>query len=323
MKKMLAFWLAAALLATVLGAPAALAADAYASTPLGSASGARLNNIELAVLSLDGAYVGEGEIFSFNDLLGPRTEARGYRTAVNGRGVRVVGGGVAQVASTLYLALKDLDGIEYIEKKTYGNRFTGDYVSSRADAIATEYGEIDFSFKNYYGDFYINLWTTESSVECSIGSYWDERGSVATAAIYLDGSAAQIHNIELAAQSIYDTLLESGDAFSFNDIVGPRTADYGFQSALNGRGVKVTGGGVAQVASAIWLAIRDMDSITLLEKSTYGSRYNQSYVGSADDAILTDYSGDIDFRFRYDGFGALSIYTYLSGDYLYCEIYEN
>jgi hypothetical protein len=38
---------------------------------------------------------------------------------------------------------------------------------------------------------------------------------------------------------------------------------------------------------------------------------------------LTDYAADTDFCFTYDGDGALSIYTQVSGDTLTCEIYEN
>ena len=246
--------------------------------------------------------------------------------AINGRGVKAMGGGVAQVASTLYLALKQLDGIDYVEKKTYGSKFTQDYVFSGDDAIITDSSEgIDFVFENNYGDFYINIWTTDSTVECTLSSY-DDPGygdSVGSSSITLDGTDDMIHNIELAAGSVYDTTLQSGDTFSFNDTVGPRTADYGYKTAVNGRGVKVVGGGVAQVASAIWLAIKDLDTVTVTEKSTYGSKYNQSYVDDPDDAILTDYTAGTDFSFTYGGDGELSIYTEVSGDTLTCEIYEN
>ena len=326
MKKLLALCMALTLLGGAFVQPAAAYTDVSANTPLDYASSAQLNNIDLAVSALDGAYVGYGEVFSFNDVVGDRTSARGYKTAVNGRGVKAMGGGVAQVASTLYLALKQLDGIDYIEKKVYGSRYTQDYVFSGDDAIITDSSEgIDFVFENNFDDFYINIWTTDSTIECTLSSYGgDDFGdSVGSASIYLDGSTAQIHNIELAAGSIYDTVLESGDTFSFNAVVGPRTSAYGYQDAVNGRGVKVVGGGVAQVASALWLAIKDLDTVTIDEKSTYGSRYNQSYVDDPDDAILTDYAAGTDFSFTYDGFGELSIYTEVSGDTLTCEIYEN
>jgi vancomycin resistance protein YoaR len=318
--------MALVLMAGVLAAPAMADTDVSANTSLDSASSAQLNNIQLAVDALDGAYVPYGGTFSFNDVVGDRTSQRGYKTAVNGRGVKAMGGGVAQVASTLYLALEQLDGIKYVEKKTYGGKFAGDYVFSGDEAIITDSSEgIDFVFKNNYDDFYINIWTTDTTIECTLSSYNDSGygDSVGSSTIYLDGSSALIHNIELAAGSVYDTVLESGDTFSFNAVVGPRTAAYGYKSAVNGRGAKVVGGGVAQVASAIWLAIKDLDNVTIDEISTYGSRYNQSYVDDEDDAILTDYSAGTDFAFTYDGDGELSIYTEVSGDTLTCEIYEN
>ena len=129
--------------------------------------------------------------------------------------------------------------------------------------------------------------------------------------------------MEQAAASINGLILDPGDTFSFNDIVGPRTEANGYENALNGRGVKVIGGGVAQVASVIWLAVKDMDNVTIVEKSTYGDKYNQSYVDDPDDAILTDYTGGIDFRFRNDGDTQLVVNTNSVDDTLTCEIYEN
>ena len=326
MKKLMALGMALVLMAGMLAVPAMADTDVTANTPLDSASSAQKNNIQLAVDALDGAYVAYGDVFSFNDIVGDRTPARGYKNAINGRGVKAMGGGVAQVASTLYLALEQLDGIDYVEKRVYGSKFAGDYVFSGDEAIITDSSEgIDFVFENNYDDFYINIWTTDTTIECTLSSY-DDPGygdSVGSSTIYLDGTSALIHNIELAAGSVYDTVLESGDTFSFNAVVGPRTTNYGYKSAVNGRGVKVVGGGVAQVASAIWLAIKDLDNVTIEEMSTYGSRYNQSYVDDPDDAIVTDYAAGTDFAFTYDGYGELSIYTQVSGDTLTCEIYEN
>lgn len=308
-----------------LNAAGALAGSTTAtvSTPLSGSTKARINNVQLAVDAINGAYVAYGDSFSFNDVVGPRTSAYGYKNAVNGRGVNVVGGGVAQAASTLYLALKQLDGIEYIEKKTYGSRYNGSYVSSSSDAISVDYDDIDFSFYNYYDDFTIDMWTANNRVYCSLR--FDSGSTVlGSATIFMDGNSATRNNVVLACGSIYDTTLSYYDAFSFNDIVGPRTSDYGYKAAVNGRGVKVVGGGVAQVASAVYLAVKDLDCIGILEKSSYGSRYNQSYVSDENDAVLTDYNDDIDFRFRYYGDGILSIYTYINEyDEIICEVYES
>ena len=106
-------------------------------------------------------------------------------------------------------------------------------------------------------------------------------------------------------------------------MVGPREERYGYETAINGRGVKVVGGGVAQVASVVWLAIEDLDDVSIVEKSTYGKRYNQDYVESSADAILTDYNAGTDFAFRYVGDDSITLYTYLDGDTLHCDVYAN
>ena len=103
--------------------------------------------------------------------------------------------------------------------------------------------------------------------------------------------------------------------------MGPRTQRYGYQKAVNGRGVKVVGGGVAQVASAIYMAVKDMDCVEIVDKSLYRD-YNQDYVADSADAIAVDYSDGLDFSFRYIGYGTLSVYTQLIDDVLSCEIVE-
>lgn len=306
--------------------PAALAEKSYSGrTSLRWTTDEQLENIELAVKALDGVEIERGETFSFNDLVGPRTRARGYVRAENGRGAFVTGGGVGQVASTLYLALLQVpSGIEYDSLSTYGARFTGDYVADGSLAVLTDYsGGTDFEFTNYDSDMRIEMWTNADSLYCTVtldDDWFDDDTRTITARIPWGGDSRVLNNIELAAESVYDTTLEEGDRFSFNRIVGPRTADYGYVTGINGRGARVMGGGVAQVASVIWMAIKDDDDFTVIEKYTYGKKYNQDYVDNASDAIVTDYQGDTDFSFRYTGEGTATIYTYVEGDYLKCDI---
>lgn len=323
-------WLLIAAMLVSLGAGVPAMAErtlATAKTPLYGASSAKISNIEQACEAINGTTVyDDGSFFSFNDTVGPRTASYGYRSAPNGRGVKVLGGGVAQAASTLYLALKKLDGIDYDEKSTYGSKFVEDYVDSSRDAILVDYkAGTDFSFYNN-GDtsFRIDMWVSDEYVHCSLISPYGGGGESGEgfASIYLNGTSALVDNVTLAAESINDTTLGYRDVFSFNDVVGPRTERYGYRNAVNGRGVKVCGGGVAQVASALYLAIQDMDCITVLEKTTYGRNYNQDYVDDPDDAIVTDYVNGLDFSFRYTGRDSLSIYTYVEDDTLYCEAVE-
>lgn len=118
MKKFLRFFLAAAfilgLLALSGNAPYCAEAAAENATLIGkfttyySSSGAnRASNVELAAKFLDGAVVPPCGILSFNEVVGDRTEARGFKSAhviFEGKFVDGVGGGVCQVSTTLYNA---------------------------------------------------------------------------------------------------------------------------------------------------------------------------------------------------------------------------
>ncbi len=346
MRKLLALCLSLTLLTGLWAIPATADETVAASSVItvDTESSALINNIDLATESLDGVLVAEGETFSFNNTVGPRTNAEGYQKAVNGRGVKVMGGGVSEVATVLYLALQELDGIDYQEKEVYGEAFTGDYVFSGDDAIITDYDEeIDFSFANNYQTFRISLWRDDADLNCLILTgmeYTPEEGSedsgdedfsdddangsfseAGQSSVNVSGTDALLHNISEACNAIDGLILDDGDTFSFNDTVGPRTEARGYEIAVNGRGVKVVGGGVAQVASALWLAAKDMDGITITKKYTYGDKYNQSYVDDPDDAILTDYVGNIDFRFRNDTGAQITLHTELQDDEsIICEI---
>ena len=66
-----------------------------------------MTNIKRAATLLDGTIILPGKVFSLNGALGKRTEAKGFVSApqiFNGRFEDAVGGGISQVATTLYNA---------------------------------------------------------------------------------------------------------------------------------------------------------------------------------------------------------------------------
>jgi vancomycin resistance protein YoaR len=67
----------------------------------------RTENIQIAARTLNGTYVGPGEQFSLNKVLGQRTAAKGYNEApviVNGRLTKDYGGGISQLSTTTFNA---------------------------------------------------------------------------------------------------------------------------------------------------------------------------------------------------------------------------
>ncbi len=65
----------------------------------------------------------------------------------------------------------------------------------------------------------------------------------------------RINNITLACQAINGTVLQPGDEFSFNGIVGERTWDKGYREAgayAGGESVAQVGGGICQMSSTVY-----------------------------------------------------------------------
>lgn len=327
MRRMLALSLALALLAAAIPAHARSAAGRIALE-----DDARTHNALQAADRISGTTLQPGDSFSFNDTVGPRTPENGFVSALNGRGAEVVGGGCAQAASALYLALCALPpgSVAFDELSFYGDRYAGSYVSDGCQAVLVDYSAgLDFRFTNLCGGALdVAMEARDGQLVCTVevggaGAMppAPDAGDAAAPALPTDiviidcgEDPAVLNNVSLAADSVYDATLASGDVFSFNRAVGPRSAAYGFVSAADGRGEEVMGGGVAQVASAIWLLIRDRADVVIVEKSTYGSAYNQTYVSSSADAIAVDYASDTDFSFRYTGSGSLTLYVVLDAD---------
>lgn len=116
-------------------------------TPLGGSDQSRRHNIKLAVEALSGEVIEVGEAFSFNKTVGPATAERGYREAPvirNRRYTMGVGGGICQVATTLYQAALRSE-MEVLQRSPHSRPVA--YVPLGFDA-AVSYDVLDLKFKN-------------------------------------------------------------------------------------------------------------------------------------------------------------------------------
>lgn len=107
----------------------------------------RNTNLQLACQAINGYIIYPNQIFSYNEVLGERTEARGYRpgpTIVNGQMSTTIGGGICQVSSALYYCTLIAD-LKIVERDCHG--FLPDYVPNGMDA-AVSWGYMDFRFQN-------------------------------------------------------------------------------------------------------------------------------------------------------------------------------
>ncbi len=110
----------------------------------------RISNIKLATKKISGVKIENGSVFSFNKVVGRRTEENGYKYAPiikNGRFEDGIGGGVCQVSTTLYNALL-LSGLEILE--VHPHSLAVSYVENSFDAMVSD-GFADLKFKNQTG----------------------------------------------------------------------------------------------------------------------------------------------------------------------------
>lgn len=102
-------------------------------------------------------------------------------------------------------------------------------------------------------------------------------------------------NVSLACESVCGTILNPGDQFSYNDVVGRRTAEKGYKPAgayANGEHVEEIGGGVCQLSSTMYNAAINAG---LQVDARTGHSYEPSYVTPGEDATVS-YSKP-DFKF--------------------------
>jgi len=107
----------------------------------------RSSNIRLAASIIDGTLLPPGATFSFNDIVGKRTEERGFKEAgvyINGKVDTGIGGGICQVSTTLYNAVLLVD-LQVIERSNHS--LTVPYVPLSRDA-AVSWGSQDLKFSN-------------------------------------------------------------------------------------------------------------------------------------------------------------------------------
>lgn len=109
----------------------------------------RDTNIKRAVELINGTVIEPGEIFSFNNVVGPRTKKNGFELATvysYGKEDEGYGGGVCQVSSTMYVAA--IRANLEITKRTQHGLVVG-YTDLGLDATVNYEGrKIDFAFRN-------------------------------------------------------------------------------------------------------------------------------------------------------------------------------
>lgn len=145
----------------------------------------------------------------------------------------------------------------------------------------------------------------------------DTLGSFST--VYNAGNYERSHNIALAAQKINGLVLMPGQQFSFNGVVGQRSAQTGFKTAKVYQGGEIVdgiGGGICQVSTTLYNAALYADL-----KIVYRTNHSMpvSYVPSGRDATVS--YGSIDFKFSNNQGYPIKLGCSASNGRLTCTVY--
>lgn len=134
----------------------------------------RVHNIKTLAGELDGVILAPDETFSFNGNIGPRTAGKGYKEApaiINGELQPSLGGGVCQVATTLFNTVF-FGGYEVVERSNH-SLFISHYPTGRDATVS--YGGPDLKFKNNTKHYMlIKAYATSSAL--TINFYSTSRG---------------------------------------------------------------------------------------------------------------------------------------------------
>jgi len=108
----------------------------------------RQKNLRIVCEKISGVILKPNEEFSYNNTCGPYNKENGFGKATvflgDGTEKEDYGGGVCQLSSTLYNAIKDLN-VEITERHNHSKKVY--YVPDGEDATVS-YGNLDFKFKN-------------------------------------------------------------------------------------------------------------------------------------------------------------------------------
>nr|WP_255216583.1 VanW family protein [Pseudenhygromyxa sp. WMMC2535] len=120
----------------------------------------RTSNLKVGAAALDGHVLMPGETFSFNEVVGDRSPENGYRWAPGisgGQIIDVIGGGICQVASTIFGA-GFFAGLEVVYARPHSR--PSSYVDMGLDATVV-WDSVDLVLRNPY-DFPVVLHMTVS-----------------------------------------------------------------------------------------------------------------------------------------------------------------
>ena len=136
---------------------------------------------------------------------------------------------------------------------------------------------------------------------------------------YITSKVGRTTNLKLASSKINGYVLMPGETFSYNDVVGERTVEAGFQMAgvySNGQEVDGLGGGICQISSTLYNIVVK-SNLEIVERENH--LFLTGYLPAGQDATVV--YGSIDFKFKNTRDYPVKIESSVGGGYVTMKMY--
>jgi vancomycin resistance protein YoaR len=181
----------------------------------------RTTNVLLATDFCNGVILMPGDVFSYNDSVGPRTYERGFKDAtvyVGNSAEDGVGGGICQVSSTIYYAALRAD-LKIVERYAHSRMVT--YVPLGEDATVA-WGSKDFKFENNT-DFPMKVVTSHKTNNLTVKLYGTQ--TVANKTVKIETTQLSKTPFEVVYE-VDETLAPGTESVKSNGYTGYKTESY-------------------------------------------------------------------------------------------------
>ena len=135
----------------------------------------------------------------------------------------------------------------------------------------------------------------------------------------LSKSSGRLNNIRLTCERLNETVVTAGDTFSFYEILGPSTAEKGYQKAdviAHGDIIQAVGGGNCQVSTTLYNAVLASEELEVVERHEHGK--DVAYVEDGKDAAVA--YGSMDFKFKNTSDKDIKMYLSSDDEYVYVRL---
>lgn len=191
----------------------------------------------------------------------------------------------------------------YYTKNNKNNNYTAEKTSSS--------NEIDNNSDSTYEN--TNTAPSETIKEETISSF--------STKLYSKDTSRQ-NNIKITCNTLNNTIVNSGETFSFCQTVGQATTSKGYEKAdiydKNGNKKQGLGGGNCQVSTTLYNAVLAVPSLVVTERHEHSN--NVPYVKKGLDAAVA--YGSYDFKFRNNLTNGIKILASTDDNYVYISLIE-